>query len=103
MSMLKRSPSGQKTVDSTVEGDTTNPTPPTQGEAGASPFEYSQGRYSNEPILGGGESPTRNPLTSIPEASPFAQRHLQSLASASSGELSTSSSRALLGNPRGSG
>lgn len=103
VSMLKRSPSGQKTVNSTVEGDTANPSPPTQGEAGASPFEYSQGRFSNEPILGDGESPTRNPLTSIPEASPFAQRHLQSLTSASSGELSTSSSRALLGNPRGSG
>lgn len=105
VSMLKRSPSGQKTVSSTVEGEVAppNPThnPPTRGEAGASPFEYNQGRFSNEPILGGEET-IRNPLTRIPEASPFGHRQLQSLASASSGELSTSSSRALLGNPRGS-
>lgn len=103
-SMLKRSPSSQRTVDSAVDGNTANPTGPTQGEAGASPFEYSQGRFSNDPVLGGEESPTRNPLNSIPERplSPFGNRHLQSLASGSSGELSTSSSRALLGNPRGS-
>ena len=101
-SMLKRSPSSQRTAESTVDGN--NPTSPTQGEAGASPFEYSQGRFSNEPILGGEESPTLNPLNSIPDRplSPFGNRHLQSLASGSSGELSTSSSRALLGNPRGS-
>ena len=103
--MLRRSPSGQKTVNNSVEGEVApaNPpyNPPTRGEAGASPFEYNQDRFSNEPILGV-EEPIRNPLTRIPETSPFGHRQLQSLASASSGELSTSSSRALLGNPRGS-
>lgn len=83
--MLKRSPSGQKTVDNDVEF---NP-PPARGEVMASPFEYNQGRFSNETM--GGESPTRNPLMRIPET-------LDSLASASSGEMSTTSSRALLGN-----
>ena len=105
-SMLKRSPSSQRAADSAVDGNAANPTSPTQGEAGASPFEYSQGGFSNDPILGGEESPTRNPLNSIPDRalSPFGNRHMhmQSLVSGSSGELSTSSSRALLGNPRGS-
>ena len=103
-SMLRRSPSSQRTADSAVDGNAANPTSPTQGEAGASPFEYSQGGFSNDPILGGEESPTRNPLNSIPDRplSPFGNQHMQSLVSGSSGELSTSSSRALLGNPRGS-
>lgn len=102
VSMLKRSPSGQKTVSSTAESGAVIPTAPTRGEVGASPFEYNQGRFSNEPILGGEESPIHNPLARIPEASPFGHKQLQSLASASSGELSTSSSRALLGHTRGS-
>ena len=85
--MLKRSPSGQKTVS----GDAEFTPPPARGEVMASPFEYNQGRFSNEPILTGGESPARNPLMRIPET-------LDSLASASSGEMSTTSSRALLGN-----
>ena len=98
VSMLKRSPSGQKTVAGT-EG---NSSPPTQGEIGASPFEYRQGRFSNEPILGGDESPTRNSLLRIPEGSTFGSPRVQELSGASSGELSTRSSAALLGNQRGS-
>ncbi|DBA71983.1 TPA: hypothetical protein ACH3X2_010728 [Trebouxia sp. C0005] len=91
VSMLRRSPSDQKRVSGDVEFGPS----PTQGEVGASPFEYNQGRFSNEPILAGNESPTRNPLLRIPET-------FESLASASSGELSTTSSRALLGNCKGS-
>jgi len=91
VSMLRRSPSDQKRVSGDVESGPS----PTQGEIGASPFEYNQGRFSNEPILAGDESPTRNPLLRIPES-------FESLASASSGELSTTSSRALLGNRKGS-
>ncbi len=91
VSMLRRSPSDQKRVSGDVESGPT----PTQGEIGASPFEYNQGRFSNKPILAGDESPTRNPLLRIPET-------FESLASASSGEMSTSSSRALLGHRQGS-
>ncbi len=91
VSMLRRSPSDQKRVSGDVESGPT----PTQGEIGASPFEYNQGRFSNEPILAGDESPTRNPLLRIPET-------FESLASASSGDMSTTSSRALLGNRQGS-
>ena len=97
VSMLKRSPSGQKTVIGT-EGESS---PPTQGEIGASPFEYSQGRFSNEPILGGEESPTHNPLLRIPEGVSLGSPRLQELSGASSGELSTRSSAALLGHHRG--
>lgn len=102
VSMLKRSPSGQKGATVTGEGGSDPTGPPTQGEIGASPFEYNQGGFSNEPILSGDESPTRNPLLRVPEASPFGGSGLQTLPSASSGELSTTSSRALLGNFRGS-
>ncbi len=97
VSMLKRSPSSQKTVAGSGEEESNPANTPVRGEIGASPFEYNQGGFSNEPILGGDESPTRNPLMRFP-ASP----RLETLASASSGELSTSSSRALLGNCQGS-
>ena len=97
VSMLKRSPSSQKTMTDTESESS----PPTQGEIGASPFEYNQGRFSNEPILGGDESPTHNPLLRIPEGGPLGSPRLQELSGASSGELSTRSSAALLGHHRG--
>ena len=54
--------------------------------------------YSNDSVPAGDIGATVNPLTRVLEGSP----RLDTLASASSGELSTTSSRALLGSFRNS-